>query len=215
MSSDNESRATETESAPPPPPAVGATRRRLLRGGLLAGPVVWTVSAKSVMAQGMGGRCTTASAYGSINASRPSNLTHCGGHRPHYWARQQHHDEWPVGYTPVSSHHGTRVQAHATRFTECFGQSSAYQRATLLEVLSTRSGGQDEVARLCAAAMLNAAKGLTPPHVLGATVIRDVWQSYSRRGYYEPTAGIRWYADASEPAGTGGIVEWLQSTMPR
>lgn len=193
---------------------VGIARRSLLRGGLAVAPVAMTVSAKSVMAQSASGRCTTASAYGSINASRPSRLSHCGGRRPAYWSNSQHFQRWPAGYVPADV--GGQAGAHlrATRFNECFPATHGFRRETLLEVLSSTSGGRDEVARLCAAALLNSAAGLTPRRVLDASVIRDVWRSYNRRGYYEPTAGIRWFADTSEPAGTGGIVEWLLSTMP-
>lgn len=193
----------------------GIARRSLLRGGLVAGPLAMTVSAKSVMAQSGSARCTTASAYGSINASRPSRLSHCSGRSPSFWSNSQNFHRWPSGFVPVGSGSQGGASIRATLFRECFPASQGVSRQTLLEVLSTTGGGRDEVARLCAAAMLNASAGWTPPQVLDATVLRDVWASFNRRGYFEPTAGVRWFADSSMPAGTGGIVEWLSSTMPR
>jgi hypothetical protein len=201
-----------SETPRPPGQAASASRRRLIQGGLTAVPLVMTVSSQSVMAQGVSGRCSTASAFGSMNASRPANVTSCRGRGPQYWRNQHNFDEWPHGYVPRATQ-TPRVQA--TSFATCFGGSGVQAGATLLDVLRSNSSGRDEVARLCTAALLNAAKGLTPATVLSVATVRDVWQSYASRGYYEPTAGIRWYADASEPAGTGGIVEWLQTTMPR
>jgi hypothetical protein len=183
----------------------------LLRGGMAAVPVVMTIASKPVMAQSMRGRCATASAFGSINASRPANVTRCGGHDPDYWRGSQHFNQWPSGFVPTSTPNGQR----ATQFEDCFPHSQSYRGQSLLQVLSTTSQGRDEIARLCVAALLNSVKGLTPAHVLGPTIVRDVWTSFARRGYYEPTAGVRWYADDSAPAGSGGISEWLRSTMPR
>lgn len=183
------------------------SRRKLLRAGLGASPVVLTVASKPVMATT--GRCTSASAFGSINASRPSMLEYCGGCKPEYWRNSTCYAQWPNGYYPVSS-----VFTPATLFDNCFGAFGGYYGKSLLWVMQTTNSGKDEVARHCAAALLNGVKGLTPSNVLSAQRVREVWYSYVRRGYYEPTAGVRWYANSSSPAGTGGIIEWLKSTMP-
>jgi hypothetical protein len=183
------------------------SRRSLLRAGLGATPVVLSVASQPVMATT--GRCSSASAFGSINASRPSQVDYCGGCKPQYWKATVCHPRWPSGYRPVTSGY-----TPATMFDECFGSRGGYYGKSLLWVLQTTGTGKDEVARHCAAALLNAAKGLTPPTVLSVQTVKNVWGSYVRRGYYEPTAGIRWYAHSSTPAGNGGIVEWLVSTMP-
>lgn len=166
------------------------------------------------MAQTVAGHCTTASAFGSINASRPARATSCGGYKPDYWGSEFNFSRWPSGFAPEARGHGPR-RLDATRFETWFGASPAYRNASLLEVLRTTGTERDEMARLCVAALLNASAGLTPDNVLGVMTARDVWSSYASRGFYEPTGGVRWYAHASEPVGSGGIVAWMLSTMPR
>ena len=183
------------------------SRRKLLRAGLGATPVVLTVASQPVMATSS--TCASASAFGSINASRPRQIESCGGCKPEYWRNTTCYPRWPSGYYPQSS-----LYTPATQFDACFGSTGGYYGKSLLYVMKTTNSGKDDVARHCAAALLNAAKGLTPSTVLSVRAVKDVWSSYVRRGYYEPTAGVRWYAYSSSPAGSGGIVEWLKSTMP-
>lgn len=68
------------------------------------------------------------------------------------------------------------------------------------------------MARHLVAAMLNALKGWTPGSVLSMTTAKGVWNEYTRKGHYEPTAGIKWYEDSASK-GNGGITPWLKSTM--
>jgi hypothetical protein len=42
--------------------------------------------------------------------------------------------------------------------------------------------------------------------VLSSQSVLDIWSSFVTNGYYEPTAGIKWYADS--------IIAWLKTTMP-
>lgn len=84
----------------------------------------------------------------------------------------------------------------------------------MLQVLSlTATNGTDCLAKHIAASMLNAAKGLAPATVLSTAEVKGIWQGFVRKGWYEPNAGIKWYADTSKPVGTGGITQWLKSTM--
>ena len=64
------------------------------------------------------------------------------------------------------------------------------------------------------AALLNAATGRTSSSVLGVGTVKTLWASFVETGYYEPTAGVQWYADYSVPAGNGSLSDWLKSTMP-
>jgi hypothetical protein len=191
-------------SADPAMTADGAARRRLLRGGLGAAPLVLSVASRPVMA----GTCTTASAYGSINGSRPVKSTSCSGRTPDYWKGNP--ASWPSGFRAVAA--GTT--APATLFNDVF-PAGGYPGVTLLAVLSmTGTDKTTAMARFCAAAVLNAAATLTPATVLSAQTAKDVWAAHrSPGGYYEPTAGIRWYADYSTPSGSGSMLAWLASTM--
>ncbi len=87
---------------------------------------------------------------------------------------------------------------------------------TFLDVLQLPAdSGRNSVARLAVAAVLNAAKGLTPPTIFGLDLIRAMWHSYVSLGYCVPTPGVKWYADSSAPSGAGTIIQWLESAMRR
>lgn len=75
----------------------------------------------------------------------------------------------------------------------------------MLDVLRQNAGGgpYQTLGRYVAAAMLNAAAGRTP--YLSEGTIRQIWNDLMARGYFEPTAGVRW--------GPLEIVVYLRSTM--
>lgn len=183
-------------------------RRRLLRGGLSVAPVLMASAPRSVMAGGPGA-CVPASSFASINASRPDLLFTCSGRTPGYWKQPQWFGQWP---TPSCVPNGN----NATKFDAVFGAAGGYPGKTLLNVLELpgNSMGRDALARHIVAALLNAKTGKTPSNVLSESTVKAVWAEFVRRGYYEPTAGIKWYADYSVPNGIGGITPWLKSTMP-
>jgi hypothetical protein len=181
-------------------------RRRILRGGLGAAPVLMVSAPRSVMATTL--NCVPASSFASINASRPDLLFSCSGRTPGYWKQPQWFSQWPAPYAPSG--------ANPTTFDDVFGALGGYPGKTLLQVLELpgNSMGRDALARHIVAALLNAAKGLTPSNVLSVALVKTVWHDFVTNGYYVPTAGIKWYPDYSVPAGTGGITPWLTSTMP-
>jgi hypothetical protein len=190
------------------PDAVRAGRRRLLRGGLASAPVLLSLTSRPVTAT----TCTTASMHASVNMSRPDRMYACGGKRPGWW--KDNTSQWPAQYRP-SSTSGPAGQP-ATRFDDVFGASGGYPGQTFLQVLSMNATtGRDGLARHCVAAVLNANAGLTPADVLSEVTTKNIWASFVSRGYYEPTAGIKWYPDYSEPASpTGGLIAWMRTTMP-
>jgi hypothetical protein len=183
-------------------------RRRLLRGGLSVAPVLMASAPRSVMAGGPGA-CVPASSFASINASRPDLLFTCSGRTPGYWKQPQWFGQWPA---PSCVPNGN----NATKFDLVFGAVGGYPGKTLLDVLELpgNSMGRDALARHIVAALLNAKTGKTPSNVLSEGAVKAVWAEFVRRGYYEPTAGIKWYPDYSVPNGIGGITPWLKSTMP-
>jgi hypothetical protein len=177
-------------------------RRRILRGGLSVAPVLMASAPRSVMA---GTACVPASSFASINASRPDLLFNCSGTSPGYWKNPMNFSQWPSPFTAQGS--------APTSFDAVFGAAGGYPGLSLRAVLELQGGGRDALARHIVAALLNAQKGLTPSNVLSVSLVKAVWTSFVTKGYYEPTAGIKWYADSSVPAGTGGITSWLKSTM--
>lgn len=204
------------EASPDHPPLrevddVQASRRRLLRGGLAAAPVMMTLVSRPVIAggaSGTGGACTTASTVSSVTASgAAARLQSCAGRSPEFWVGSR---QWPPGTAPAGE--------KATMFTGVFG-GSVYQGKTMYEVMasSRSSSGQDGLARYLSAAYLNALAGTVPNKVLSPSTAKNIWTTVvvNRKGWYEPTAGVKWYADHAEPAANqpAGIIAWIRTTM--
>ena len=102
--------------------------------------------------------------------------------------------------TSTPSQDGTLYHCPVTGFGgRVFGQR------TMMDVLGMTAGGTDvySLGRYMVAGLLNACSGRTP--VLGEDGVRDMWNDLVNRGYYEPSAGIRW--DAND------IVSYLRTTM--
>ena len=183
-------------------------RRRLLRGGLSVAPVLMASAPRSVMAGGPG-ICVPASSFASINASRPDLQSTCSGQGPDYWKESWNQSPWPSPCLATGS--------SATTFGAACGSSDTYYAGrTMLQVLRSNDADMTRggLARYLCAAVLNAHSGKTHANVLGIATIRTVWAEYVARNYFEPTAGIKWYVDSSGPSGSGGIMQWLKSTMP-
>lgn len=183
-------------------------RRRLLRGGLSVAPVLMAAAPRSVMAGGPGA-CVPASSFASINASRPDLQFTCAGRTPGYWKQEQWFGKWPAPYLPVA-----KGGFNATTFNSVFGSGYSANK-TLLAVLAQEGNlaNRDALARHIVAALLNAASGKTPG-VLDVGRVKGIWSEFVAKGYYEPTAGIKWYWDSGVPVGTGSLEVWLKSTMP-
>ena len=170
----------------PPQAAVSQGRRRLLRGGLSAAPVIMTLASGPVSA----GYCTTASAYGSMNPSGRRVNSTCGGRSPSAWCAD-------FGHWPIDSN---------ADFSAYFNPAIAGTNVTLKKVIDA-SKGYDPVARNCVAALLNASTSppLTPASILSVAKARDIWFSYRNNGgIFEPSAGIQWTS--------AQIVEWIATT---
>ena len=181
-----------------------AGRRRLLQGGLAAGPVILTLFSRPAFGTGNNGECKAPSGFLSGNMSQHGNPTFCSGRTPGYWKQSQHFSQWrPLCYpTKVSGsggHDATKFHSATTGF-----NGSQFGTKTMLEVLDAGGGGYIALGRHITAALLNAAAGLTP--VLSQTQVRNIWNEFVSKGYYEPSAGIRWYPDE--------IVAYLVTTMP-
>ena len=177
-------------------------RRRLLQGSLGVAPLLTLVS-RPVLGNI---QCHTASGFHSMPTSQHGQPTVCTGRTPGYWKQEQHFDAW-VGYYPTTV---TGAGGHqATLFGSVFSLSPYAPETTLLNVLATEGGPPDDVGRHICAALLNVTAGLAP--VLTIPRLQTIWREYMMTGgggagYFEPTAGVRWYhAD---------IVRYLTSTMP-
>jgi hypothetical protein len=204
VSSDSsESELISPASSTPVVKAAGrfALRRRLIRGGLAAGPVLMTVASRPVMAQD----CTTSSAHTSLSGSRQVTTASCNGGSPAYWISQT-----PAQTTKQTSYlmEARGAGQPATTFGSIFTSLYGYGDLSLLQVLQAGHSALDKsgLAAHLVAAVLNAQAGFTPPSVLSVGKAQDIWADYNRLGYFEPTAGVRW--DSAQ------TIDWLKTTMP-
>jgi hypothetical protein len=179
------------------------SRRRLLRGGLAAAPVLMTVASRPVMAQD----CTTSSAHTSLGGSRQIVQQSCTGRGPAYWIAQNGSKAWPSGYLMQTQGGGTNGKI-ATTFGSVFGSAHGYGDLSMLQVLQAGQSSFDKagLAAHLVAAVLNAEAGFTPASVLDIAKAQDIWSDYNSMGYFEPTAGVRW--DSAQ------TIDWLKTTMP-
>ena len=200
---------TELPQPLPPSTSVKDSRRRLLRGGLAAAPALLTLAGRPVVA----GDCTSASAQVSMSSRTTTRVQCTSGRSPATWKDSSAAD-WP---TPIAvSGSGSK----ATTFSSVFGITGGYYMTTptttLEDVLRlSLNTGRDGLAKHLVAAYLNALKNYTPPAVLDVLTAKKIWTSFVERGFYEPSAGIKWLPDSTDPASSqGGLIAWIKTTMP-
>lgn len=187
----------------PQAPAVepqSADRRRLLRGSLAAAPVLMTVISRPVLGQTV---CLSPSASTSIQPSGTQTGAACSGLTPEQWKAKA--SRWPAPYYATTSQSLGGHQATCYHCPTTGLGGHVYGEMTMMQVIDFTQGGRDMTAlgRYIVAALLNARAGRTP--VLNETGVRNMWNDLINRGYYEPTAGIRWTSTQ--------IVAYLQTTM--
>jgi len=139
----------------------------------------------------LGQECLTTSGSLSGNATshvrRPGHVG-CTGHTSAFWSQEQNFSSWPYPYIPKTVEGvGDRK---ATKFHPCFA-GSQFTGKTLLDVLDPSTADRDGLARYIVAALLNAQAGKTP--VLTVAHVKTIWAECTAKGFFEPTAGVRWY----------------------
>lgn len=193
-----EKKPANTEEQPASPPAPGRGRRRFLQGSLGVAPVAMTLVSRPVLGVPA---CAAPSAHGSMpNSHGRPNPAVCSGASPTFWSGPQNFDQWPSPYVPRTLGGNSPQAVTATLFSAAFSPSPYPPDATLLSVLETDGVGGGVASHLVAA-KLNVAKGWVP--VLDDASIQTIWLEFTSQGYYEPTAGVQWYAP--------DIVAYLQS----
>lgn len=179
----------------------GDHRRRLLKVGAAAVPVVMTLLSRPAF--GVAFECKTPSGFLSGNLSQHGNPQYCSGCTPGYWKNHIAPDDWPVPYYPTTvlgsgGHQATKFHSPSTF------SGSFFCKETLLDVMQNSAGGGTyDLGNHISAALLNAAMGWTP--TLSVAQVINIWSEFTNKGYFEPSAGIKWYAD--------DIVVYLKSTM--
>lgn len=170
--------------------AVSAGRRKLLRGGLGAAPVLATFVSQPVHATYA---CKSASAYTSANASRPA-VTPCSGCAPSWWKTNT--GSWGSCST-------------SALFSTYFSTTSGYPAGTtLLQVLQgTNTAAIDKLARNMVACLLNIKTTRIGTAVFDENQLKTIWiNAISPSGYVPSTGASPWYA--------ANVNTWLASMFP-
>lgn len=161
------------------PPSAG--RRRLLRGGLGASPLLLTLASRPALGGGTGRQCFSPSGFVSMPTSVHGEPTLCNGRSPGYWKN------WPKKSWPAPYHPNVKFKSVFTTL----GIGQAFKTMTLMQVLETGGGGGvADMGRYIVAALLNAQSGKTP--VLSVQAVKDLWSDYEADGQAEVTAGVFW-----------------------
>lgn len=168
----------------------GAARRRFTRAGVAASGVLLTLHSQPGMAVEV---CTTPSGYlsGGLQSFRGPQPT-CAGRSPSYWKQST---SWPSGCAPD--------QPFARLFTCSSLNAKTYGKTTQSAILEPKLWDRNGIGRSLVACYLNVKAGLSTFQTI--PMLQSIWLEYQSKGYYTPTAGVRW--DSAK------IVEYLQGTM--
>jgi len=161
-------------------PAKGLSRRELIRLGLKGGSVVVvSLASPTVFA------CVRASAFGSVSSqsgpNKPKEYT-CGW-GPNSWCDDKNKSEWGKTGCVRTTYKRNGQTVPATKHLDRF--SIGYTDDLLVAMK-----GRTEFAKYCGAAYLNAVSGKC--NVMSASEVKDLWYQVKTRGYFEPTAGMKW-----------------------
>jgi hypothetical protein len=174
-----------------------------------------TVSSRPVLGQ----IACSASAMTSMNAntSHTHNCSLAAGLSPEQWKQQA--PNWPTPYTVSAGVSPKTSQSAATSpmTTSNLSEGTLFHSSTtglsgrvfgdltMFQVINIGEGQESirGLGRYVVAALLNARAGRT--RMLTETNARNMWNDLLSRGYYEPTAGIRW--------GASEIIAYIRTTI--
>jgi len=195
------------------------SRRRFLGAGAAIPPTLLTLGSQPAL----GVTCFTPSRSLSRNTSvsqQGKNGECVGAQSPGNYMAQQDSTKtayfWPASVTPSTKFHplfsGSRYKVSGVSLS--LGQ-------VLKLTPSTSPADPGRVAFHLIGAYLNVKGGSgasIPSHIITEGVIKSIWTEWDTKGYYEPMAGVRWYAEHTQvgasitvAAPNGGIIGYLKS----
>lgn len=198
------------QDATAPAQSVDESRRRFAKSGLAVSGVILTLASQPVLGEWA---CQSPSGFQSGNASPHGQPPQCIGRTPGYWGNKP--EDWPLPYkagtcsgdATYRNHPENWTTANATKFINgfnCSGQGSIYYKYTMFQVIWLGGGGDPyQLGAHIVAALLNAKRGWTP--VLTEQAVKDMFNEWAAKGYYEPSAGVHWSGE--------DIVTYLKTTM--
>ncbi|MCQ8180319.1 hypothetical protein NP603_04290 [Methylomonas sp. SURF-1] len=187
--------------------SVVKSRRSFAKAGIVS-PLVMTLISRPAMA---GGVCFSPSRSLSKNTSvsQNGNYGECNGISPGNYKTQTNplmpSYNWPSSVPPSTPFHPLFKRGSTAKGTLFeTGTGLNLRSRTLLEVLGLNgSGDPSKLAFHTIGAYLNCVNGFIPTNVLTKEKVVSIWEEYVTNGFYEPFAGVKWYA--------GDIVSYYQT----
>jgi hypothetical protein len=178
--------------------STGIARRRLLRAGLAAAPVVAALKSNSVLAGDH--TCIKPSSFSSLkpanwNLSKGRSVnTNYACHSHGYWKNTKEHPH-PSPYTDLTKSFFQAVPAGAPNGSQSAGFSGTrFIGKTLINVLEMTGGDRIALARHLVATFLTAVANADNPNLVLLTTsqCKTIWTG---NGVWSPAPGLNWTLD--------------------
>lgn len=211
---ESDSQASSVEPIDNAKNSIDRSRRRLTGAGVGVS-AIFTLASRPVLAI----QCVAASAAASGNLSHHGSPPQCDGRTPLFWSASEHKTEWPFPYQqgtrvsdPTNGYGGSSSPSDwsgGTTFHPAFS-GNKFKSLTMTQVMLMNNNSylgitdEDNLGAYCIAALLNAESRRTED-VLTVEKVQAMWTECQTKGYFEPTAGVRWL-----PA---QVVAYLKTTM--
>jgi hypothetical protein len=165
----------------------GAARRRLAKAGVGAAGILATLESRATMSPMM---CKSPSgALSGGLSSHYGTAPVCQGLSPGYW--KNHTGSWPCAtdlwFADVFYVPGNRSVCTVKT------KNKSYLCSTLLNVLSPQSFDKYNLGMHAVATYLNIRSGKIS--FLSVETLLSMWREVQTKGYYSPTAGVKWTAE--------------------
>ena len=153
-----------------------AGRRRFARSGVAASGIIATLVSRPVLAT----VCKSPSAALSGNLSNHHAPTACEGRSPGYWKNHS----WPIPNCETVLFRSVFTVPYSSK-------TPSFYTITMMNLLTHQSFDRDNFGMHLVAAYLNFMSGKSP--FLDVSRLQSMWTEIRSRGYFEPTAGVKWY----------------------
>jgi hypothetical protein len=163
----------------------GATRRRLAKAGIGAVGVLSTLESHATL-KFMTCKSPSGSMSGGMSSHYGGVKPACEGLSPGYW--KNHTGAWPIPITTMFADvfYVAGNQASCTDKT----RNTSYLCSTMLNMVSPQKFDTNNLAMHAVATYLNIKSGKIG--FLSTDTLLAMWADVQTKGYYSPTAGVRW-----------------------
>jgi hypothetical protein len=165
----------------------GATRRRLAKAGIGAAGILATLESRATMSPMVCKSPSGALSGGLSSHYGPAPV--CQGRSPGYW--KNHTSSWPV---PIGTWFADVFYvAGNRRYCTVKQKNTSYLCSTMLNLVSPQSFDKYNLAMHAIATYLNIKSGKI--NFLSVDTLLAMWADVQIKGYYSPTAGVKWNAE--------------------